>query len=366
MMGIFNNLFSKKAENTTDVLEIADAASTGCMGKAEQIANVVAAGLEKENYSGMKEQLSLIAQKEEEKEDYIFEHPGIKTRYVAIAFLVCMSIIFVYHLLIGVGTVCLSNTAELGFVGIVFVVVSGIILLVNIVLIGKMISAVRFKKRYDSYEELLGYKSFAFVKDIATCTKQKEKLVVKDLKRAIKYKWIPQGHMSGENLVFIKSQDAYNRYMEKQTEYDSYFKKMLEERKNANSKTPQISKMIEAGEQYLEKFQRYTGLIKDKKISKKINRMEHIISMVFHELDVDSSQNESMELFLDCYFPTMEKLLDAYVTLEEKQTAGKNVNQIRKGLKETVVTVAAAFEDILGDLYEEVEIKNETPIQNYL
>lgn len=355
-MGIFNKIFSRKENNTVNALEVVDSTTAGYMDEAEKIANVVAVGLEKENYSGMNEQLSRIAQKDEEKEVYIFEHPEIVSRYYAIVILTCISLAFVYYLFIGVGTVCLSTTVELGFVGSLFVMASIVGLVVNIILISKLVFAIRFKKRFDVYEELLGYKSLEFVEDIAICSKQKEELVIKDLNHAIKCRLIPHGHFSRENLVFMMSNDIYDRYMEKPAVYDRYFQKMIEERHRIKSRTSRISKIMETGEQYIEKIHGYGSLIKEKNVSKKIVRMEHIVSMIFHEIDVNPNQAESLGVFLNYYLPTTEKLLDAYVTLDEKQASGKNANKTRKEIEDAITTIIIAFEGVLEKLYEEHEM----------
>lgn len=356
MMGLFNNLFSKKGTTISNTLEAAVPTKSGYIGEAERIANVVAEGLEKENYSGMNEQLSVMAQKDEEKDVYVFEHPGVISRYYAIALIVGVSLVFAYYLFIGAGTAYLSTTAELNSIGMFFIAVSGAVLLVNIALISKLVSAIRFKKRFDIYEELLGYKSLEFVEDIAICAKQNEVLVIKDLKRATKRKLIPQGHLSRENRVFMVSNDVYERYMEKPAVYDRYFQKMIEERRRVKSRTKRISQIMETGEQYIEKIHGYGTLVKDKKVSKKITRMKNIVSMIFHEIDANPSQVQSLGVFLNYYLPTTEKLLDAYVSLDEKQVSGKNANQTRKEIEEAISTIVIAFEGILEMLYEEHEM----------
>jgi hypothetical protein len=354
-MGLFNNRFSKKCINTPTELEVSSSTKTGYIGEAEKIANVVKTGLEKENYSGMNRQLSAIKQKEE-KDIYVFEHPGVIKEYYAIALIVGLSLCFTYYLFIGAGTVYLSSTAELGTIGMFFIVVSSVILLVNIVLVPKIVSAIRFKSRFDIYEELLGYKSWEFIDDIAICAKQPEALVIKDLERAIKCKLIPQGHLSKENKVFMVSNEVYERYMEKPAVYDRYFQKMIEERHRIKSRTRRISLIMETGERYIEKIHGYETLVKDKNISKKIARMEHIVSMIFHEIDANPSQAQSLSVFLNYYLPTTEKLLDTYVTMDEKQTSGKNATQTKREIEEAINTIVSAFEGILEKLYEEYEM----------
>lgn len=355
-MGLIKKLFSNKEKTLSNELEVMPSKQTGYMGEAENLANVVAAGIEKENYSGMNEQLIEIVQKDEERQRYVFEHPGVVSRYLAIVFIGTMTISFTYYLFIGIATSCLASDSELYSIGIFFAVISGVFLLCNIIVILKLISAIRFKTRYDSYEEFLGYKSLEYVEDIAICLKQKEEVVVKDLQRAIKRRLIPHGHFSNENRVFMVSNEVYGRYMKKPAVYDRYFQKMLEERHRVKSRTKEISEMLEVGEQYITKLQGYSSLIKDKNISKKLVTMQNVVSMIFHEIDVNPNQARSLGMFLNYYLPTTEKLLDTYVTLDEKGISGNNVTRTKKEIEEAINTILVAFERILEKLYEEQEM----------
>lgn len=352
-MGIFKSLFSKKKE-TIDELDVVAPTNTDYLGEAEQIANVVSAGLERENYSGINQQLAIFTHKDEERQVFVFEHPGVISRFYAITICALLSIAFAYYLFIGVGTACFSS--ELQSVGMFFVGVSVVALVVNIVIISRLLSAIKFKSRFDVYEELLGYRSLEFVDDLAICSNQKVEIVVKDLQRATKQKLIPQGHFSNENRVFMVSNEVYNRYMEKPAVYDRYFQKMIEERKRVKSRTKRISQLMEVGEQYIQKLNGYAALVKDKALSRKIGRIENIVSMIFHEIDVNPNQAQSLGVFLNYYLPTTEKLLEAYVTMDEKQASVKSATQTRKEIEAAINTIISAFEGILEKLYEEQEM----------
>lgn len=353
-MGIFGKLFSKKRFASSDELEVVQATNSGCLGEAEQIANVVTAGLEKENYSGMNRQLATITQQEENKEIYIFEHPRVNWKFFAIAICAFISAAFVYFLYIGVSTAYMSD--ELFSVGMFIAGTSGIVLFINVTLISRYISSIRYKSRFDLYDELMGYRRLEFVEDLALCSRKKESVVIKDLQRATKLKLIPQGHFSKDNLVFMVSNDVYDRYMEKPAVYDRYFQKKLEERRRIKSRTRRISQIMESGNQYIEKIRGFGMLVKDKSVSKKIARMENVVSMIFHEIDVNPEQAQSLGVFLNYYLPTTERLLDAYVTIGEKQASDKNSAKAKKEIEEAFNTIITAFEGILEKLYEDQEM----------
>lgn len=361
-MRLFNKLLLRKKALSSNELEVTPSTKDGYIGEVERLANVVSAGLETENYSGMNKQLSIIAEKDEEKEVYVFEHPGVISRYYASVILIVFFACFAYFFIIGVGTSVLSNDVELNYSGIVLIGVSSIVLLTNIVLVIKLIMAIKFERRYEIYEELLGYKNWEFVEDIAVCAKQKEILVIQDLEHAIKQKLIPQGHLSRENHVLMVSNEVYNRYMEKPVVFDRYFQKIIEERRRVKSRTKQINQIMETGEKYIEKMRGYESLIKEKKVSREINRMEHVVSKIFRELDVNPNQVNLLGVFLNYYLPTTEKLLEAYVTIDENRENGKKATQTRKEIEEAIGTIIVAFEGILEKLYEECEMDIATDI----
>lgn len=64
-MGLFDNLFSKKSNSSSEEIEALSARQSDYLGDAEQLANVVATGLESENYSGMNQQLASMAPSEQ-------------------------------------------------------------------------------------------------------------------------------------------------------------------------------------------------------------------------------------------------------------------------------------------------------------
>lgn len=353
-MGMFGKLFSKKRSDSGTELEVTEATNTGYLGEAERIANAVAAGLETENYSGMNRQLATIAQQEEKKEIYVFEHPGVNWKFFAITLCVLLSIAFTYFLFIGVSTAYLS--ADHFSVGMFIAGISGTGLFINISLISSYTSSIRYKSRFDIYDELLGYRSIEFVEDLAFCSKKKEALVIKDLQRATKLKLIPQGHFSKDNIVFMVSDDVYGRYIEKPAVYDRYFQKELEERRRVKSRTKRISQIMETGNQCIEKIHGFGALIKDKTVSKKIVRMENVVSMIFHEIDANPNQAQSLGVFLNYYLPTTEKLLDAYVTIGEKQASDKNSAKAKEEIEDALNIIVTAFEGILEKLYEEQEM----------
>lgn len=352
-MGFFKKLFTPKKE-PVDITELEDLTQTGCLGDAERIASVVSSGLDSENYAELNQNLVKLTMDAEERTTFVFEHPSVIGNFYGIVICLLFVVAFLYYLFIGLCTVCFSP--ELRAVGAFFTVTSAAVLILNVKLIVKRISTIRFKGRFDVYEELLGYKSMEFVEDLAICSKQAPDVVVSDLRKAVKQKLIPQGHFSNENCVFMVSNSVYQRYAEKPAVYDRYFQQVIEERQRAKSRTEEISQLLETGDRYIQKLQGYVSLVKDKTLSTEIKRMENLVAMIFHEIDVSPSQAQSLGVFLNYYLPTTEKLLDAYVSIEGRKVQVANVAKTRREIETAVSTIIPAFERILEKLYEEQEM----------
>ena len=81
--------------------------------------------------------------------------------------------------------------------------------------------------------------------------------------------------------------------------------------------------------------------------------------MIFREIDADHEKADSLGMFLNYYLPTAEKLLESYVSIEEKGSSNKAKKEIEKAIN----TIIVGFESILEKLYERYEIDIESDIE---
>jgi hypothetical protein len=352
-MGLFEGMNSKKKSTAVDTVDKQRSPKSGCLEDAEEMAQMVSDGLEQENYSEMNRKLTEIAQKVD-REQYIFECPEAVGKLFPAIGCILLTIAYAYFFLIGSATSFLSH--EYVARGIVIAVISAAVVYINVSLILRAVSAIRYQMRFNSYEELIGCRSYELVGELALHAKQNEATVIKDLQKAVKEKLIPQGHFNRDDLVFMVSDKVYNRYLEKPEVYDRYFKKMLEDRQRVKSRTKRVQEIMEAGDMHIAKIQDYRKLIKDKVVGRKIERMENIVSMIFEEIDANPKQAKSLGVFLNYYLPTTEKLLDAYVAIGEKPVSRKNAPNEKKEIEEALNIIVDAFEGILEKLYEEREM----------
>ena len=126
----------------------------------------------------------------------------------------------------------------------------------------------------------------------------------------------------------------------------------IEDRNRMKERTDEIKQVIEKGNKYINKIHDSNVIIKDKAVTRQLDKMETIVSTIFHEVDVNPSQADSLGMFLNYYLPTTEKLLDAYITIGEKQITGKNLLKTQKEIENSLETIITAFENILEKMYE--------------
>lgn len=211
-------------------------------------------------------------------------------------------------------------------------------------------------KRYSQYETILKYRNIELLDDLAAYTKQSSNKVIADLEYAIKRKLIPEGHFGTDHMIILMSDDTYVKYQMHQTEFDRYYRKQLEERVRMEERSENIQSILNQGNIYIQAIRDSNAIIKDKEISQKLDKMEQIVTTIFHEVDINPGQAGKLGKFLSYYLPTMDKLLKAYIELGEKNVLGSNARKMRKEIEETLDTLNHAFEGILDKFYQEQEL----------
>lgn len=321
---------------------------------AEKAAKIVNEGIEKGEFSSMNEELESLSSKKDEREQYVFPCPNNigNTVFAAIAGFLALG--FVCLVLISTATLMYSK--EYRLYGLIGLLGSVAIELINICIIIINIRTIKFFGRYRKYSNLLKYRSIEIVEDLAVFTNVSVGIVINDLQKAVKRKYIPEGHFGTDNNIFITSNEIYARYKGKQAVYDRYYRKQIEERARMKERSKEMAQIMEFGQKYKTKIHETNDIIKDKVVSHKLDEMEKIVSMIFHEVDINPDQADKLGLFLNYYMPTTEKLLEAYIDLDEKQVKGKSLEKAKKEIEDSLDTINTAFEGILDRFYQEQEL----------
>lgn len=354
-MEILNNFFSggKPKEEVDNVKD-------EYLQEAQEAVDIVNNGVEKGSFSEMTERLDKLPSVNSSRDKYVFEYncPAVRTWGVVVCILFIA--LCLYYVPIYIGTVVYSDT--FGMSALMGILVSVIVIAINSIVITKKICEMHFNKRYNTYVKDLKFKNIELIDDLAVYSKVGAEKVIKDLKKAVKMKLIPQGHFGKDDLIFVVSDEVYEKYKDKQAVYDRYYRKQVEERLRMKERTKEMQAIMDQGQGYIDKIHEINDIIKDKMISQKLDRMETVVSMIFHEVDVNPQNADKLGMFMNYYLPTTEKLLEAYIEIDEKQIKGKSLEKAKKDIEGAIDKIIDSFEGLLDKFYHEKEMDIATDI----
>lgn len=355
LMEILNNFFSggKPKEEVNNVKD-------EYLQEAQEAVAIVNNGVEKASFSEITENLDKLPSVNSSRDKYVFENKCSATHFLIIIACVVFAAWYLCYMPIYIGTIVYSDAFRMP--ALIGVVISAIVFVINILIMLNEFCQRRFSKRYNTYVKDLRFKNIELIDDLAVYSKAETEKVIKDLNKAVKMKLIPQGHFGRENLIFIVSDELYEKYKDKQAVYDRYYRKQVEERLRMKERTKEIQAVLNQGQVYIDKIHESSDIIKDKIISQKLDRMESVVSMIFYEVDVNPQNADKLGMFMNYYLPTTEKLLESYIEIDEKQIKGKSLKKTKKDIEGAIDKIIDSFEGLLDKFYQEKELDIATDI----
>lgn len=354
-MEILNNLFSGGKPK-----EKYDTVKDEYLQEVQEAVDIVNNGVENGSFSEMTERLDKLPSVNISRDKYVFEYNCPKTNTWSVVVSILFIALCLYYVPIYIGTIVYSDTFKKS--ALVGIIVSTIVIVINFIVITNKFCEMHFNKRYNTYVKDLRFKNIELIDDLAVYSKEEPEKVIKDLNKAVKIKLIPQGHFGKDNLIFIASDEVYEKYKDKQAVYDRYYRKQVEERLRMKERTKEMQAIMDQGQGYIDKIHESNDIIKDKIISQKLDRMENVVSMIFHEVDVNPQNADKLGMFMNYYLPTTEKLLEAYIEIDEKQIKGKSLEKTKKDIEEAIDKIIDSFEGLLDKFYHEKEMDIATDI----
>lgn len=344
----------KKGRQDKNVITVEAEIVDNYMKQAEKAAQIVETSISNGDFSHIVQQLESLPSNQKNRVQYVMEAP--KTTYCSLIIIVSIVTMAAYLCLglLGIAIVQLSEAFR--NYGLMYAGTAVTVLVVNVVLIRFALKRKHFVKRYNKYAEVLKFRSIELIDDLAAYSGYTSGQIVIDLQKAVKQKLIPEGHFGSDNIVFIMTDEVYEQYQSKQVEFDRYYRKQLEERQRIQERPEKIQEIQDQGKIYIKAIRDSNVIIKDKIVSDKLDRMEQIVTLIFHELDINPGQANKLGKFLNYYLPTTDKLLKAYLDVYDNKNAGNNIRQMRKEIEDALDMLNVSFEKILDQFYEEQEM----------
>ena len=211
--------------------------------------------------------------------------------------------------------------------------------------------------RFGKYVKMIGNREYCDVKEFAQQSGRSVKAVVKDLKKMIKKGWFRQGHLDEQETCLMTSNEAYRQYtalMERtRREKQEKEERAAKEQEEFSRLSPEVQKIIEAGDEYVRAIKAANDAIPGEEISEKIARMEMLVDRIFDRVEQKPDTVSDIRKLMDYYLPMTMKLLQAYEDLDAQPVQGENIISSKIEIEKTIDTLNVAFEKLLDDLFQD-------------
>lgn len=221
-------------------------------------------------------------------------------------------------------------------------------------LVGK--KKLQLSNKFDNYIKCFEGHEFVDIKKIADFTHQPEKQILKDVKKAMKKGWIPEGHLDKQEKCLMISNKMYEQYLSTLNNMKAQEEeKRLKAEAAADKKelTPEAKEFIDKGHQYVKAIRKSNDEIPGEEMSNKMYHMELLIKKIFEHAEVHPENIPDLKKMINYYLPMTMKLFKAYEELDKQPVQGENIVSSKQEIEKTIDTLNIAYEKLLDDLFKD-------------
>ncbi|MBK1809805.1 5-bromo-4-chloroindolyl phosphate hydrolysis family protein [Clostridium sp. YIM B02505] len=310
----------------------------------------------------------LVIKDQKEIQKYVDKKPvGRVSGVVYMSLGITGSVVFgiqtvVYAAFISVlGKFLIANLVGLGVLASFFIISMGMTF--------KGISLRKRVRRFRKYISCLGNSGYCNIEKLAKAIGEKEKFVVKDLRKMIELGMFTQGHLDDNNTLLMISNEVYDNYLDAQAAYKKRKedelrneKKEQEEEKINDIEDEQLKSTLEIGNNYIEQIKKLNDSIHVEIISAKLDRLQNIVRQILNFVENNPKKLSAVSKFIRHYLPMTYKLISTYKELNDQAVQGENIKKSKVEIENTIDTVNHAFEKLLDDLFADVALDISTDI----
>lgn len=231
----------------------------------------------------------------------------------------------------------------------------GLILLLGILSSPPMFGAASVTKRWEKYEKAFennAPKNDAMsISKLSGCTGINEKQIRSDISWLREYGIIPWGWYKEEkDILYLPDAPA-----PKETEAAPENTEAVPEKVEAvQEEAPVVPQVILS--QYAEKISELSEKITDRKMSEKVSVLRRITEKITDYADSHPENAVMPQKLAGYYFPTIIRLLEVYIDLDERHITGKNAKKIKEEICDAMDSANTALENALEKMLANAEI----------
>ncbi len=213
-------------------------------------------------------------------------------------------------------------------------------------------------ERFRTYVSCLKDRKYVKLSELAAAVKKSEKYVRKDLTKMIELDMFPQGHINGDQTMFMLDDSTYAEYetMRQEVERKSQFLK--DETKDQR----QLRETVERGQAYIAAIRKANDDIPGEEISEKLYRLETSVARIYTQIQKKPEKLPELRKFQEYYLPTTLKLVETYREFDGQPIAGDNIKTAKAEIEASLETIIQAFDKLFDSLFAEAAMDVSTDI----
>lgn len=260
-----------------------------------------------------------------------------------------------------VGLYLIANTLFSSFiVGSQFVF--GVLVLFFVGSVGLLLKGISLRKRvkrFKKYVRFIDGNSYFLIEDLAKLSKEKERFILKDLRKMIDLGMFSEGHIDEEKTYFILNDEVYNDYLNLKKEQIA---RESNKEEVDNSVKSEIESTIKVGRNYIKQIKAIRHELYREEIATKLDKLANIADQILNQVEKNPKKTTEVNKFINHYLPVTIKLINSYKELNNQLVQGENINKAKIEIEKSIDLINDAFENLLDDLFEDVVLDISTDI----
>ena len=218
----------------------------------------------------------------------------------------------------------------------------------------------KLTKKYMEYGKVTGDATYITLAGLAKLTRKNIDLVKEDIKALMKGGFLSHAKLDDEETTLMLTPKVYEQYLVSQkgrlqAEAEAELKKEKEDARYA-SYSPEVREILSEGERYLRMLRDSNDKIPGEEMSGKLFKQEEIVNKIFDQVRKDPASARDLRKFMNYYLPTTEKLLKAYIDVDQQPVAGENIRNTKQEIEKAMDTINEAFENLLDSMFEDASM----------
>lgn len=233
--------------------------------------------------------------------------------------------------------------------------VVGVLFLSSLGLFSSGIRDNKLLKRYRNYNAIVGNKEYITIEQLCTISGQSKNRVLSDIQKLHSRNYIPYAAFDKDKSTLMLTDSVYKEYVRSEAARVAAAKEDALAAKEADRDPlpTDVRELVSEGNAYLRKVRDYNDLIPDtEEMSNKLYELENIMKRIFDKVKSEPKSAKELRRFMTYYLPTTEKLLAAYVDIQNQGGEGENVTNTRHEIENAMDVINNAFATLLDQLFQ--------------